>query len=281
VTEALLLVDVLKDFCHEDGDALLESYRRRHPVLVSLLSEARARGIPVVYVNDRGEYAQPGEVVREAVEEGKAGELVAEVAPANDEPVLLKDAYSAFEGTELPAVLAGLGVERVLVAGAATEMCVFHTALDARRLASTFQCGAMRPRAWTTRTRESRSTISSASWGSRSCALRNSRASGRVYERWREHRSLRVRLVSAAVRFRGSRGLVLALLSWPIELNAALRTNIASTMLTTAFATSFTINSALARRFHSCANVQTTPASAGLTSSLMSTRASTGVRGSS
>lgn len=133
MTEALLLVDVLKDFRHEDGDALLESYRRRHPVLVSLLSEARARGIPVVYVNDRGEYAQPGEVVREAVEEGKAGELVAEVAPANDEPVLLKDAYSAFEGTELPAVLAGLGVERVLVAGAATEMCVFQTALDARR----------------------------------------------------------------------------------------------------------------------------------------------------
>jgi nicotinamidase-related amidase len=133
VSEALLLVDVLKDFRHEDGDALLESYRRRHPVLVSLLSEARARGVPVVYANDRGEYAQPAEVVREAVEEGKAGELVAEVAPADGEPVLLKDAYSAFQGTELPAVLAGLGIERVLVAGAATEMCVFQTALDAQR----------------------------------------------------------------------------------------------------------------------------------------------------
>ena len=36
-------------------------------------------------------------------------------------------------GTELPAVLAGLGVKRVLVAGTATEMCVFQTALDARR----------------------------------------------------------------------------------------------------------------------------------------------------
>ena len=137
VTEALLLVDVLKDFRHEDGDALLESYRRRHPVLVSLLSEARARGVPVVYANDRGENGQPGEVVREAVEEGKAGELVAEVAPVNGEPVLLKDAYSA----------------------------------------------AMRPRAWTTRTKASRSTISSASWGSRLCAVRNSRASDRVYER--------------------------------------------------------------------------------------------------
>src|SRR6185503_8736058 len=47
VTDALLLVDVLKDFRHEDGEALLESYRRRHSALVSLLEDARARGLPV------------------------------------------------------------------------------------------------------------------------------------------------------------------------------------------------------------------------------------------
>jgi nicotinamidase-related amidase len=133
VTDALLLVDVLKDFRHEDGDALLESYRRRHPALISLLEDARARGAPVVYANDRGEHTAPGDVVREAIEEGKAGGLVAEVAPAQGETVVLKDAYSAFEATGLSKLLAGLGVEKVLVAGAATEMCVFQTALDAQR----------------------------------------------------------------------------------------------------------------------------------------------------
>jgi nicotinamidase-related amidase len=132
VTDALLLVDVLKDFRHEDGDALLESYRHRHPALVALLEEARARGLPVVYANDRGEHTTPEDVLREAVEEGKAGELVAEVAPLDGEPVVLKDAYSAFAATGLRDVLAGLGVERLLVAGAATEMCVFQTALDAQ-----------------------------------------------------------------------------------------------------------------------------------------------------
>jgi nicotinamidase-related amidase len=133
VTDALLLVDVLKDFRHEDGDALLESYRRRHRAFVSLLEEARARGAPVVYANDRGGHTTAGEVVREAIEEGKAGALVREVAPAQGEPVVLKDSYSAFEATELADVLASLGVEKVLVAGAATEMCVFQTALDAER----------------------------------------------------------------------------------------------------------------------------------------------------
>jgi hypothetical protein len=33
----------------------------------------------------------------------------------------------------LPPVLAELGTERVFVAGTATEMCVFQTALEARR----------------------------------------------------------------------------------------------------------------------------------------------------
>ena len=133
MTEALLLVDVLKDFRHEDGDALLESYRRRHPALVSLLTDARERDIPVLYANDRGSNSRPEEVVREAIEGGLAGELVAEVAPADGERVLLKDGYSAFEGTELASQLDGLGVKKLIIAGAATEMCAFQTALDAAR----------------------------------------------------------------------------------------------------------------------------------------------------
>jgi nicotinamidase-related amidase len=133
VTDVLLLVDVIKDFHHEDGDELLESYRQRHPALVALLADARARGLPVVYANDRGEHATPEAVVREAIEEGKAGELVAALAPVDGEHVVLKDGYSAFEATELGSLLADLAADRVLLAGAATEMCVFQTALDAQR----------------------------------------------------------------------------------------------------------------------------------------------------
>jgi nicotinamidase-related amidase len=134
MSEALLLVDVLKDFEHEDGDALLESYRRRLPALVSLLGDARARGLPVVYANDgAGRWTEADELVRHTVEAGKAGGLVAEVAPRSEEPLVLKGAYSAFDGTDLARLLRGLGVERFGLAGTATEMCVFQTALDARR----------------------------------------------------------------------------------------------------------------------------------------------------
>ena len=45
-----------------------------------------------------------------------------------------KDAYSAFEGTELDARLAGLGVRRLFMGGLATEYWVAASAADALRL---------------------------------------------------------------------------------------------------------------------------------------------------
>ena len=52
VARALLLVDVIKNFLHEDGDRLLESYRERHPALRAALRAARAASERVVYAND-------------------------------------------------------------------------------------------------------------------------------------------------------------------------------------------------------------------------------------
>lgn len=131
---ALLLVDVIKDFQHEDGDRLLASYTGRHPNLVRLLAEARSAGLPVVYANDRGDRDEDAAaLVRRAVEKGKAGDLVAAVGP-QDEPIVLKQGYSGFFETSLAAVLRGLDAEELVLAGTATEMCVFETAMDALRL---------------------------------------------------------------------------------------------------------------------------------------------------
>jgi hypothetical protein len=42
MNDALLLVDVIDDFRHEGGDALLASYRERRGALVEALLQARA-----------------------------------------------------------------------------------------------------------------------------------------------------------------------------------------------------------------------------------------------
>jgi nicotinamidase-related amidase len=137
VSRALLLVDVLKDFRHEDGDRLLESYRTRHESLTGLLHDARSSGSPVVYANDNGGVwdSDAPSLVKRAVDEGKAGKLVAAVAPHAGEVVVLKPRYSAFDATPLESVLRReLDADRLTVAGTATEMCVFQTVTDALRL---------------------------------------------------------------------------------------------------------------------------------------------------
>ena len=133
--DALVLVDVVNDFRHEDGEALLSSFRARQPRLVDALERARG-SIPVVYANDawgRWDGDAP-RMVRDAITTGLGGELVAEIAPREGEPVVLKPRYSAFDSTPLHILLEHLEIERIVLAGMATEMCVTQSAIAAREL---------------------------------------------------------------------------------------------------------------------------------------------------
>jgi nicotinamidase-related amidase len=133
--DVLLLVDVINDFLHEDGEALLASFRVRHDRLRTELERARG-SIPVIYANDdwgRWDGNAPA-LVRHAIEKGLGGDLVAKVAPQPGDHLVLKPRYSAFDSTPLEILLRQLEAERLLLAGAATEMCVAQTAIAAREL---------------------------------------------------------------------------------------------------------------------------------------------------
>ena len=133
--DALLLVDVVQGFEHEDGQELLESFRERHAGFVRVLERARSDGVPVVYANDNfGVWDGDGpRLVRQALE-GRGGELLRAVAPQQDETLVVKPRYSAFDHTPLELILRELEVERLLVGGLSTEGCVAQTAIAAREL---------------------------------------------------------------------------------------------------------------------------------------------------
>jgi nicotinamidase-related amidase len=83
-----------------------------------LIGHARAGNIPVVYIQHEG----PGP------ERGTDGwRLAPPLRPAPAETVVAKTFRDAFAATELEAVLAGLGVERLVVASAQSDFCVRAT----------------------------------------------------------------------------------------------------------------------------------------------------------
>jgi nicotinamidase-related amidase len=136
VRDALLVIDVISDFGHEDGEALLASFCTHHGALARELAAARERGIPVLYVNDSHgswDWDVAAEIER-ATDATPGGALVASVAPLPGEVYLRKPRYSAFDHTALEIVVSELEIERLLLVGAATEMCIVQTAIDAREL---------------------------------------------------------------------------------------------------------------------------------------------------
>lgn len=75
-------------------------------------------------------------------------EILPELAPQRDEPIVIKRRYSAFYGTDLELVLRGLGTQTIFVLGVNTNNCVLATVYDAfsrdlRVVVLSDACGSM------------------------------------------------------------------------------------------------------------------------------------------
>jgi nicotinamidase-related amidase len=133
VNSALLVVDVLTDFDYPDGDKLLASFAGARPALEAALAGSRAAGTPVVYANDnRGLWDGDRNVLVERALAGIGGDLVSGVVPEPGDRFVIKPRYSAFDLTPLELILSSLAIERILLCGTTTEMCVAQTAIAAR-----------------------------------------------------------------------------------------------------------------------------------------------------
>jgi nicotinamidase-related amidase len=84
----------------------------------SLVERARRERVAVVWVQHSGEGLAKG---------SEEWRIVPELAPEGAEPRIEKTYGDAFEETDLEEVLSGLGVGRVVVAGAQTDECVRST----------------------------------------------------------------------------------------------------------------------------------------------------------
>lgn len=110
---ALLVIDVQNDVVEgaHERDAVVATIAR-------LVDRARAGSVPVVWIQHSDD---------EMVRESQGWEIVPELTPDGAEPLVEKNYADSFEGTTLETVLAGLGVGRVVVTGAATDVCVRST----------------------------------------------------------------------------------------------------------------------------------------------------------
>jgi nicotinamidase-related amidase len=129
---ALLVVDMLNRYQHDDAEPLRESVRQVLPAMAELIAGARDAGALTVYVNDNhGDWTAGRSALTRWALDGADASLVEPVAPAPDVPFLVKARHSVFYETQLEYLLRENDVDRLVVAGQVTEQCILYSALDA------------------------------------------------------------------------------------------------------------------------------------------------------
>jgi nicotinamidase-related amidase len=110
---ALLVVDV-------QNGVVADAHEREAVVanVAGLVERARREQVPVVWVQHNGAGLARG---------SDEWRIVPELVPDAAEPLVEKTYGDSFEDTDLESVLAGLGVGRLVVAGAQTDMCIRST----------------------------------------------------------------------------------------------------------------------------------------------------------
>ncbi len=110
---ALIVIDVqtgVVDGTHERDSVVAN--------IGTLVEQARRQPAPVIWVQQTDD---------RLTVDSDAWQIVAELRPADDEPHIQKQWADSFEDTDLESVLAGLGIGRLVVAGAQTDECIRST----------------------------------------------------------------------------------------------------------------------------------------------------------
>jgi nicotinamidase-related amidase len=130
---ALIVVDMLNAYEHEDAEALTRSVRDVLPRITDLVERADGHDdVELVYVNDVYGHWNAGRAeLVERVLASPARDLVEPIVPPEDAIFIVKARHSIFYQTPVEYMLGQLGVHKVVLVGQVTEQCILYSALDA------------------------------------------------------------------------------------------------------------------------------------------------------
>jgi nicotinamidase-related amidase len=129
---ALVVIDMINTYDHEDAERLRASATKVVPVLGGLVERAREAGAPVIYVNDSfGQWRSDHRALVERALAGEHASLVEPIVPDEEAMFVVKARHSIFYETPLEYLLGQEEIEEIVLTGQVTEQCILYSALDA------------------------------------------------------------------------------------------------------------------------------------------------------
>ena len=141
---ALLIVDMQNDFVSDEGylgmkGQKLDMVRDTIPAIKTLLERFRANKMKVIYTQTvHFKYTNTENWVSRTAQKSLdpsickpntwGAEIIEELKPDVDEPVVIKHRYDSFLDTDLHLILRAAGIENLVIVGTQTNLCVDSTA---------------------------------------------------------------------------------------------------------------------------------------------------------
>ena len=122
----LVLIDCQNTY--REGVMALSGVEAALDEAAAVLARARRLGVPVIHIQHDAGPGTPYDV------RAPIGAIADKVAPAADEPVIVKHYPNSFVGTDLEAQLKATGRQNVVFVGFMTHMCINSTARGAFNL---------------------------------------------------------------------------------------------------------------------------------------------------
>jgi nicotinamidase-related amidase len=129
----LILIDLINDFEFDGADEMFKNTLAIAQPIAKLKKNAKAAGIPVIYVNDNfGKWQSDfRKLVEHCVEDNVKGKPIAKLlTPDERDYFVLKPKHSAFYSTSLELLLRYLKANTLILTGIAGNICVLFTAGD-------------------------------------------------------------------------------------------------------------------------------------------------------
>ncbi len=128
--EAVLVVDMIHDFVY--GKLGSENAQDMVPRLSEFLKEAESEDVLIIYAQDSHEEDDPEMDLwgQHAMSGGKGSETVDELRGYEDE-LVKKRSYDAFHESRLQGSLEEHSIQRLILCGVSTDICVQNTAAGA------------------------------------------------------------------------------------------------------------------------------------------------------
>lgn len=130
---ALLVIDMVNDFCADGGAMVLPNSGWLYPVINRLANDVRERSGMVVWIHDEHDETDPEfrKRTRHCLTGSWGSQIVDELTPQATDFVRPKHAFSAFFETDLNVWLRRRGITTLILCGVVTNICVRSTAHDA------------------------------------------------------------------------------------------------------------------------------------------------------